>query len=158
MKRYFRLETRWLALVVDPTEERALDDALLDAGHSLVEALRWQDVRTGLYDLRLGAGALEALATRVLRTRPVRLLAVEGLVPFEWSSRFGSSTLEAAMARLPGFTPTERGPWRFFGQAGLSASFEAPGLSVFGAVSEADWAAWLAAFEREARGWPVRWA
>jgi len=156
MKRYFRVEARLVALVVEPDEELALDDALLDAGHSLVEARRWRDERTGLYDLRLGAGPLEDIAARVLRARPVRMLAVEGLVPFEWSSRFGIPALEGVMPRLPGYTPAKQGPWLFFGQAGLSASFEAPGLHVFGAASEADWAAWLAAFERETTGWPVR--
>ncbi len=152
---------RFLSIPVAPQEEVALDDALLAAGHTLLEAVRWQDPGTGLYDIDLGAAPIEDIAARILSRRAIRILDVEGLIPLDWRSFDGLPALESAMPQLPGYLPTTSGPFTYFGPdlthpPALWASHEAPGLHVRGLVVDTAWRAWVAALEQAAARWPLR--
>jgi hypothetical protein len=161
LARFVREKLRFLSIPTSPDEELALDDALLAAGHDLAEAIRWQDPRSGLYDVELGAGPIEAIASRALGRQPARILDVEGLIPFDWSSFDGLAALESVMPRLPGYLSTTSGPFTYLSKdlahpPALWASHEAPGLHVRGLVAESAWRAWITDLEQATAAWPLR--
>lgn len=160
---HIRVTPRFLVLQLSPAEELAVDEAAERAGWSLAEVVRWRDPRTGLYDLAEGAGALDGLADATLGRWPARIVHVEGLVPFDFSSfpgRDGLAALEAALPGFPGYLPGP-GMYRFFGRDErvspyLWASHEQPGLHVAGLLPEASWTEWASALDRVTASWPRR--
>lgn len=160
MLTFFRVEPRYLELVLSPEEELVLDDALEAHGIGLSESIRWRDPRTGLFELASGAGALVPIAKAILGREAETIVHVEGLVPFDFSSFDAMPEMEKALSRLPSFLAGQ-GPFRFFGSDEsrppfLWASHEAPGLHVAGTLHEKHWSAWVTAFEQATSTWPRR--
>lgn len=155
-------ELQYLRLATTPSEELALDDAIIARGLDFDAWVGALDPRTELYEvarLRDTLPSFEALVREVLGRAATRVIRVETLVPFDWEAFDGLQTMNRCLAGLPGELPSPR-EWRFFGTdtrpPHLWASFEPPGLQVVGLLDEPDWHEWWDAFERSTHGLPRR--